>query len=40
MHQLAPNAMVRLSVFIWPYEAKAVVPTLMCFARFAINITR
>jgi hypothetical protein len=40
MHQLTPNAMVRLSVFIWVVRNQGAVPMLMCFARFMIYITR
>jgi hypothetical protein len=40
MHQLTPNAMVLLSVFIWAVRSQGAVPTLMHFARFMTYITR
>lgn len=40
MHQLTPNAMVRLSIFIWLYKAREVAQMLMHYTKFMIYIIR
>jgi hypothetical protein len=40
LHQLTPNAIIRLNVYIWALQAKEGVPTLKDFGGYMNSITR